>query len=126
MTTTKELVWREVFIQRPYEMETLYAILTHLASLTSRGPVVWEARCKGGVMRYLIGTSKSSVTRIQEVLKAHSGTQFSKGAEREAITEAKKLKISKPVLSLNTEVCAAMIRASIAAMTGAKKDAECV
>lgn len=126
MTTTKELVWREVFIQRPYEMETLYAILTHLASLTSRGPIIWEARCKGGVMRYLIGTSKSSVTRIQEVLKAHSGAQFSKGAEREAVTEAKKLKISKPVLSLNTEVCAAMIRASIAAMTGAKKDAECV
>ena len=126
MTATKEIVWREVFIQRPYEMETLHDILTHLASLTARGPIIWEARCKNGVMRYLLGTTKSSVTRVQEVLKAHSSVQFAKGVTRERVTDAKKLKISKPVLSLNTEVCAAMIRASIAALTGAKRDAECV
>lgn len=126
MTTTKEIVWREVFLQRPYEMETLHDILTHLASLTSRGPIIWEARSKNGVMRYLLGTNKGSVTRIQEVLKAHNSVQFAKGVTREAVSDARKLKISKPVLSLNTEVCAAMIRASIAALTGAKRDAECV
>ena len=126
MTTTKEIVWREVFLQRPYEMETLHDILTHLASLTSRGPIIWEARSKNGVMRYLLGTHKGSVTRIQEVLKAHNSVQFAKGVTREAVSDARKLKISKPVLSLNTEVCAAMIRASIAALTGAKRDAECV
>ena len=126
MTTTKEIVWREVFIQRPYEIETLYDILTHLASLTSRGPIIWEARSKGGEMRYLIGTMKNSVTRIQEVLKAHSSVQFGRGVVRENATEVRKLKISKPVLSLNTEVTAAMIRASIAAMTNAKSNAECV
>ena len=126
MTTTKEIVWREVFLQRPYEMETLHDILTHLASLTSRGPIIWEARSKNGVMRYLLGTHKGSVTRIQEVLKAHNSVQFAKGVTRESVSDARKLKISKPVLSLNTEVCAAMIRASIAALTGAKRDAECV
>ena len=126
MTTTKEIVWREVFLQRPYEMETLHDILTHLASLTSRGPIIWEARSKNGVMRYLLGTHKGSVTRIQEVLKAHNSVQFAKGVTREAVSDVRKLKISKPVLSLNTEVCAAMIRASIAALTGAKRDAECV
>ena len=77
-------------------------------------------------MRYLLGTHKGSVTRIQEVLKAHNSVQFAKGVTREAVSDARKLKISKPVLSLNTEVCAAMIRASIAALTGAKRDAECV
>ena len=49
--TTKELVWREVSLQRPYEMDTLVAVLTHIAALTSRGPLVWEARCKNGKMR---------------------------------------------------------------------------
>lgn len=126
MTTTKEIVWREVFLQRPYEIETLHDILTHLASLTSRGPIIWEARSKNGVMRYLLGTHKGSVTRIQEVLKAHNSVQFAKGVVRENVSDVRKLKISKPVLSLNTEVCAAMIRASIAALTGAKRDAECV
>lgn len=124
--TTKELVWREVSIQRPYEMETLLDILTHIAALTSRGPVVWEARCKAGRMRYLVGTPKWSVGRVQEVFKAHANTQFTEGVQREPVTEARKVKISKPVLSLNTEVSAAMIRAALAAMTGAKSDAECV
>lgn len=124
--TTKELVWREVSLQRPYEMETLWDILTHIAALTSRGPVVWEARCKAGRMRYLIGTPKWSVNRVQEVFKAHANAQFTEGVQREPVTEARKVKISKPVLSLNTEVSAATIRAALAAMTGAKSDAECV
>ena len=51
MTSRNELVWREVTIQRPYKIESLHDILTHLASLTSRGVMVWEARCKGGKMR---------------------------------------------------------------------------
>lgn len=126
MTTTKDIVWREVFLQRPYEMETLWDILTHIAALTSRGPIIWEARCKGSVMRYLIGTPKWSASRVQETFKAHGSVQFSEGVTRENSTEARKLKISRPVLSLNTEVCAAMIRANLAAMTGARTDAECV
>ena len=124
--TTKELVWREVTIQRPYEMDSLWAILTHIAALTSRGQLVWEARCKNGKMRYLIGTPKWSVTRVQEAFKAHANAQFTDSATREPVNLARRVKISRPVLSLNTEVSGAMIRAALAAMTGAKKDTECV
>lgn len=124
--TTKELVWREVTLQRPYEMETLWAILTHIAALTSRGQLVWEARCKNGKMRYLIGTPKWSVTRVQEAFKAHTNAQFTDGVTREPVSTARRVKISHPVLSLNTEVSGAMIRAALAAMTSAKKDTECV
>lgn len=124
--TTKDFVWHEVSIQRPYESEVLWDILTHIASLTSRGPLVWEARCRSGKMRYIIGTPKWSVSRIQEVFNAHANVQFTGGVQREPVTEVRKLKISKPVLSLNTEVSAAMIRAALAAMTGAAADTECV
>ena len=124
--TTKDFVWREVSIQRPYESEVLWDILTHIASLTSRGPLVWEARCRSGKMRYIIGTPKWSVSRIQEVFCAHTNVQFTGDVQREPVTEVRKLKISKPVLSLNTEVSAAMIRAALAAMTGAAADTECV
>lgn len=126
MTTNKELVWREVSLQRPYEMEQLWAILTHIAALTSRGQLVWEARCKDGKMRYLLGTPQWSTSRVQEAFKAHVNAQFTDGVTRDPVSTARKLKISRPVLSLNTEVSAAMIRAALAAMTGAKKDAECV
>lgn len=124
--TTKELVWREVTLQRPYEMDSLWAILTHIAALTSRGQLVWEARCKNGKMRYLIGTPKWSVTRVQEAFKAHTNAQFTDSVTREPVSTARRMKISRPVLSLNTEVSGAMIRAALAAMTGAKKDTECV
>ena len=124
--TTKDFVWHEVSIQRPYESEVLWDILTHIASLTSRGPLVWEARCKNSKMRYIIGTPKWSVSRIQEVFCAHTNVQFTGDVQREPVTEVRKLKISKPVLSLNTEVSAAMIRAALAAMTGAAADTECV
>ena len=124
--TTKELVWREVSLQRPYEMEQLWAVLTHIAALTSRGPLVWEARCRNGKMRYLLGTPKWSVNRVREAFTAHVGAQFAEGVTRDPVSDARKLKISRPVLSLNTEVSAAMIRATLAAMTGAKSDTECV
>lgn len=122
----KQLVWREVALQRPYEMETLTDILTHLASLTSRGVIVWEARCTGGRMRYLIGTTQKSVSRVQEVFQAHAQAQFIPAGARQPIVEAKKLRTSKPILSMNTDVAAAMIRASLAAMTGGKSDCETV
>ena len=122
----KQLVLREVVLQRPYEMETLTDILTHLASLTSRGVIVWEARCTGGRMRYLIGMEQKSVSRVQEVFQAHAQAQFIPAGARQPIIEAKKLRTSKPILSMNTDVAAAMIRASLAAMTGGKSDCETV
>ncbi len=124
--TTKEMVWREVSVQRPYEVDTLWDILTHIAAFTSRGAVIWEARCKNGKMRYLLGTPKWSVSRVQEAFRAHASVQFTEGVHREPVTEATKIKVSKPVLSLNTDVSAAMFRATLAAMTGAKSDTECV
>ena len=126
MTSTKELVWREVSLQRPYDIESLFAILTHIAALTSRGPLLWEARCKDGKMRYLLGTPKWSVSRVQEVFKAHASAQFMEGVTREPVSVARRLKITKPVLPLNTELFAAMIRATLAAMTGGKSDSETI
>lgn len=122
--TTKELVWREVSLQRPYDVEQLWAILTNIAALSYRGQLVWEARCKNGRMRYLLGTPKWSVSRVQEVFKAHSSVQFTEDVTREPVSTARKLKISRPSLSLNTE--AAMIRATLAAMTSGKSECETV
>ncbi len=124
--TTKEFVWQEVSIQRPYEIETLWDILTHIGALTSRGPIVWEARCKNGQMRYLLGTHKWSMARVQEVFSSHSSVQFTDDSLREPVTEARIVKVSKHILSLNTNISAAMIRATLAAMTSNKSDGESV
>lgn len=124
MKYLNNLVWREVTWHRPFEIDSVYEVLTHLASLSSRSFIVWEARCKAGRVRYLIGTGPKTVSRVQEVFKSHGDVTFSTEApEREAVNSSVKLKTSKPVLSLNTDTTAAMIRATLAAMTGAKSDA---
>lgn len=124
--TTNDFVWREVFLQRPYEMETLHNILINIAALTSRGPIAWEVRCKNGQLRYLLGTTSKSVSKVHEVFKAHNEVQFSEPEYRATVHDVRKIRISKPVLSLNTVVSSAMVRAVLAAMTGAKADTECV
>ena len=103
--TTNDIIFHEVFIGRPYEAEVLHDILTNIATLSSRGMVVWEVRCKNGRVRYLLGTHKKSLGRIQEVFKAHCSAQFTKASLREPMQDALKIRISKPVLSLNTSPC---------------------
>ena len=51
MTSGKNLVFREVTWQRPFGIEDVHNVLTHLGSLVSRGFVVWEVRCKAGRVR---------------------------------------------------------------------------
>ena len=127
MKYLNNLVWREVTWHRPFEIDSVYEVLTHLASLSSRSFIVWEIRCEAGRVRYLIGTGPKTVSRAQEVFKSHGDVSFSADAlEREAVNSSVKLKTSKPVLSLNTDTTAAMIRATLAAMTGARSNAECV
>lgn len=123
---TKDIIFHEVFIQRPYEAEILHSILTNIATLSSRGAIVWEVRCKNGKVKYLLGTPKKSIGKVQEVFKAHSEVQFVKSEHRDSVQDARRIRISKPVLSLNTDVSSAMIRAVLAAMLGARADTECV
>ena len=126
MITKDNIIFHEVHLNRPFEVETLHNILTGIAALSSRGAVVWEVRCKNGKVRYLLGTTKRSVTKVQEVIKAHLAAQFTNEADRPFITDARKIRITKPILSLNTEVYAAMVRAVLAAMMGGRNDAETV
>lgn len=124
--TTKDIIFYEVFMQRPYEAETLHSILTNIATLSSRGAIVWEVRCKNCKVRYLLGTPKKSIGKVQEVFSAHSEVQYSKAEHRDSVEDARKIHISKPILSLNTDVSSAMIRAVLAAMLGARADTESV
>ncbi|MBQ2695078.1 type IV secretory system conjugative DNA transfer family protein [Candidatus Saccharibacteria bacterium] len=120
----RELVWHEVFLQRPYELDTVYNVLTHIAALTSRGPVIWEVRAKNGQVHYYLGTLNWSAGRLIEAFSAHTDVQFVgvKDTEFESVNTARKLKITKPVLTLNHERTSAMVRATLSAMTGGRTD----
>lgn len=124
--TNINIVWKDVIWQRPFEAEDVIDVLQHLASLVSRSFVIWECRVRDGHARYLIGTSPKSVSRVQEVFTAHGEVAFLNAPSRKPVGEARQLKMSHPTLALNTDTMASMTRATLAAMSGAKRGEEAV
>lgn len=124
----EDLVWRELVWARPYKIETVWETLSHLAALSPRGAVIWEVHSRNGKVRYLLGAAKRYIRNIEEVIKAHGDIQFHEvGAEKRiAVTAARQLKISHPILSLKTDITQAVIRAGLAALTEDKSGTEIV
>ena len=124
----KEICWREVIWHRPFELETIYELLSHLASLIPRGPIIWEARAYDGQVRYLLGAEQHYTHEIQDVFRAHGRVQFYSTPKhtRKAIDNVKQLKISRPVLSLKTDIALSVIRAGLAAMVSSHSKEETV
>lgn len=122
------LIWRELVWARPYKIETVWETLSHLAALSPRGAVIWEVHSRNGKVRYLLGAAKRYIRNIEEVIKAHGDIQFHEvGAEKRiAVTAARQLKISRPILSLKTDITQAVIRAGLAALTEDKSGTEIV
>lgn len=144
MTSSKHFThgihFSEIVMERPFELDVLWDILTHLATLTSRGPVIWETRVKEGKVHYLLGTTKKSKGKVHGVFMAHNKVQFRdvvrekiRGSPEQLVEDttyktasppfirtniktAKKLKVTKNPLSLNTDTVKSMIRAVLSSM----------
>ena len=102
----EELVWREMVWTRPYNLETVWETLSHLAALSQpRGAVIWEVRSQNGKVSYLIGAATRYIRNIEEAIRAHGDIQFHEvdAEKRAAVTTARQLKISHPTLSLKTD-----------------------
>ena len=76
---TENLCWREMLWQRPYKIENIWEILSHLAALSPRGAVVWEVRSRNGTVCYLLGAAARYIRNIEEAIKAHGDIQFGGG-----------------------------------------------
>jgi hypothetical protein len=112
----EQLIWREVNWQRPFDLENVQEMLVHLASLTTRGPIVWEVRASENRIRYLLGMEQAHQSKIKQAFVAHGDVQFHAAGERAAITGAAQLRLSKPTLALKTDNALAVIRAGLAAL----------
>ena len=128
MKRNQELIWYEVFWQRPFELTAVYDLLTHLASTSPRGSIVWEARGIKGKVRFFLGTFACYSRKLHEVFKANGKIRFSAidPVERTAISAVKKLKISRPALSLKTDTALSAIRSGLAAMSSLPQNTEAV
>jgi hypothetical protein len=123
---TREFIWCEISWQRPFLLNDVLEVLTHLASTQPLGNVVWEIRASGGKVRYLLGADKQFMAGVQSVFAAHGKIQFRPTKDRQPVTVAKQLKVSHPALSLKTDTTLAVLRAALAALAQTPADAETV
>ena len=127
MKRNQPLCWYEVFWSRPYSLENIHALLTHLACSTPRGLIVWEIRGKKDHVRFFLGTFPCYSRKIHAIFRANcKKIRFNaiEENERTPMTMVKRLKITKPTLSLSTDVPISAIRAGLAAMSGLPKNVE--
>lgn len=122
----ENIIWKEMVWARPYKLENVWEIFSHLAALSPRGAVVWEVRSRNGQASYLIGAAARYIKNIEEAVQAHGDIKFHDAGQkkRTAVTVACQLKISHPTLSLNTGITEAVIRAGLAALTENKNGTE--
>ena len=128
MKRNLNLSWYEVHWQRPFELDSVYDLLTNLAAATPRGPIVWEARGSKGSVRFFLGTFPCYSRVIHEIFRANGKIRFTalKETDRTLMATAKRLKISKPSLSLKTDTTLSAIRSGLAAMSALPRDVEAV
>lgn len=115
-------VWKEV-LWRPEKIEQVWEVLSHTATLSPRGAVVWEIRAQHGEVRYFLGADSKYINNICKAIKAHDkNMQLYDVSEKERtpVQLAKRLKITHPTLSLRTDITEAVTRAGLAALVGCK------
>lgn len=126
--TIEHICWLEVSWQRPFTVDAVWEALTHLSSLSPRGAVIWECRGKDGHIAHLLGADRRYIGKIARAFRAHGDIQFREvyGSSRTTVRAARELKITKPVLSLNTNIAGAVVQAGLTAMTEDKRSMETV
>lgn len=124
----ENLIWREMVWQRPFDLETVWEILTHLSAMTPRGALIWECRGSNGNVAHLLGADRLFIGKIEQTFRAHGDVRFHDIPHnvRTPVKVSRQLKITHPVLSLNTDVTAAVVRAGLAALTENKSGVETV
>lgn len=124
----EHICWLEVNWQRPFNLDAVWEALTHLSTLSPRGAVIWEVRGANGRITHLLGADRTYINKVAQVFRAHGDIQFREvnSESRTPVRLARQLKVTKPVLSLNTNLAQSVIRAGLAAMVESRNGTEIV
>ncbi|MGO5549662.1 DUF5688 family protein [Lachnospiraceae bacterium LCP19S3_B12] len=72
----KTICWKEFVWRRSFKLEQVHEMLAHLATVSSRGAVIWEIRARDGFVRHLLGADPASIHKITEALQVHGDIEF--------------------------------------------------
>lgn len=123
------LCFKEILFQkRPFKLDAVLNSLAHLATTHPRGAVVLEIRGCRGQVHYLLGADKKYIGSVMATLRSHIDVNFHPVAvnARRSAAYVCRIRITKPTLSLNTDVTEAVTRAGLAAMVSAGSGTESI
>ena len=125
---SRDFSWYEMNWERPFELEDIYALLSHIGSLAPRGYMVMEVRSRDRQVNYKVGIAPEYSGKLREVFAAHGNIEFleCEKPNRKPMDEARYLTVSKPILSLNTDVTGSVIRSGLAALAATRTGEESV
>ena len=122
-TRPSKLVFYQMRWKRPFTLDQVEDALITLAEVRPRGMVVVEVIGRGGqAPKYLIGSEKRFMPKIQMAMKSHAEITFSEldpekvERIRPVPVKATSLKLSRAQMTLNTEISSGMIRAGLATL----------
>ncbi len=120
MKKARSCNWLEIFWPRPFDADTVNNSLTRLATMSRSGRIVFESRASRGNIRYLVGAAKSDLLKVHDLIASILPNARFKGTEeyvqRENVSIARRVKLSKPTLSLDTTNTEATIHALLTAL----------
>ena len=70
------ICWKEFAWRRSFKLEQVHEMLAHLATVSSRGAIIWEIRARDGFVRHLLGADSASIRKITEALQVHGEIEF--------------------------------------------------
>ena len=121
-----ELVWNSYSWDRPMELGDAYDMLSHLASLSPRGYIVFEARGSAGKVTYNFGAERDYFPFVRELFRAHKMSEFLKVPSRTPVTVGSTLTLSNSQLSLNADATVSAIMNALAVLSRTGSDSEAV
>jgi hypothetical protein len=116
-----ELVWYKMTWQRPFEFDDVLGLVGHIATTENRSPIIFEVRATSGKISFLLGTQITEFPKIAKLFQAHGNIDFGPELKadtnkRKSVKVAKRLHMTRPILSLKTDNAEALARTTLATM----------
>ena len=126
MKRPNDFSWYEFNWHRPFSLDDVHQMLARISALTPRGYVAFEVRSQNGQITYAVGMAPQYSGKLRELFHGSGDIEFTatSGIQRKHMTLARHLTVSKPILSLNVDVAASVIRSGLAALSATRKGEE--
>ncbi len=115
-----QIVWHKLMWKRPLEFSTVLGLVNNIATAQHK-PIVFEIRARDGKINYFLGMEQLEMTKIKKLFEAHGNVDFgqelkSNTATRKPVSVARRLTMTKPILSLSIDDPEELTRITTATM----------